>query len=108
MFFLFCFVASVSANAIQSLNLPAFKTNPVKKEAIAFSEKNLNADSEIDLLSEENENETQDSFSIPAFALSLFKYNYRFHTTGQKTVSAQPFADKYSNPIYIAICNFRI
>lgn len=107
-FFLFCFLASFSANTFHSLTSGSTSTELLKKETISFSKKDQGDDASIDLLLEENENETEDGFNLPAFILPFSASLYHFHTVLQKPVSAHPLAETWANPIYISVCNFRI
>mgnify|MGYP001598859581 CR=1 FL=1 len=108
LFFLFCFLASFSVNTFQSLNLTSVKGVAFKKESVSFSKKGQGTDTKADLLLEENENETEDGFNLPAFILPFSLSFSQFQTTIQNPVSAQPLAETITNPIYIAVCNFRI
>jgi hypothetical protein len=107
-FFLFCFLASFSVNTFQSLSSQSVKTELLKKETISFSKKNQGTDTKVDFLLEENENEVEDGFNLPAFILPFFISCYQFQTVQQNPFSAQPLAEKLTNPIYISVCNFRI
>jgi hypothetical protein len=107
-FFLFCFLASFSVNAFQSLNLQSSKAGFLKKEAISFSKKEQRTYTKTDLLLEENENENEDGFNLPAFILPFSLSFSQFHTVIQNPVPAKPLAETVTNPIYIAVCNFRI
>lgn len=107
-FFLFCFLASFSVNSFQSLNLQSVKTGLLKKECTSFSKNDQGTDTKTDFLLEENENETEDGFNLPAFILPFSLSFSQFQTVIQNSVSAQPLAETITNPIYIAVCNFRI
>lgn len=107
-FFLFCFLASFSVNTFQALNTHSSKSDLSTKQITAFSKKEQNADTKVDFLLEENENETEDGFELLAFVLPFFISYYQFQTVLEKPVSPQPLAEKLTNPIYIAVCNFRI
>jgi len=108
LFFLICFIASFGAKTLQNLNTnPSFgKFN--HKELAIVSHKYDSISSNSDSLVEESENETEDVFLIQAFTLPYFITYFQYDILKTQSVSANPFAEKLKNPIYIAICNFRI
>jgi hypothetical protein len=107
-FFLLCFVASFGAKTLQNLNTKACFGKFNHKELAVVSHKYDNGSSSNDLLLEETENETEDVFFIQAFTLPYFITYFQYDVLKTQTVSANPLAEKLKNPIYIAICNFRI
>jgi hypothetical protein len=107
-FFLFCFLASFSVNTFQSLNSQSAKAGLLKKEAVSFSKKDQGTDTKTDLLLEENENENEDGFNLPAFILPFSLSFLQLRAVIQNPVSTKPLAETITNPIYITVCNFRI
>ncbi len=107
-FFLLCFVASFGAKTVQNLNSKASIGKFNHKELALVSHKYDSSSNNSDSLLEESENETEDVFFIQAFTLPYFITYFQYDVLKIQTVSANPLAEKLKNPIYIAICNFRI
>jgi len=107
-FFLFCFLASFSVNAYQTLNVKESKTCALNHRLHLYSQKQDNASANAELLFEENENEHDVDFELAAFIIPYFVayfYNSEFLP---KQFSTKPLVEKYTNPIYLSVCNFRI
>lgn len=109
-FFLLCFVASFGAKTVQDLNSKSSIGKFNHKELALVSHKYDSSSSSSDSLLEEseNENETEDVFFIQAFTLPYFITYFQYDVLKTQPVSANPLAEKLKNPIYIAVCNFRI
>lgn len=108
LFFLFCFLASFSVSTFQSINTKATKHCSLTHHSHSYSQKEDNSSSNSDLLFEENENETEDGFEIQAFIIPYFVAYFFNEVYQPKVISAKPLAEIYTNPIYLAVCNFRI
>ena len=108
LFFLFCFLASFSISTFQSYITKQTKHCSVTHHTHSYSQKESNSSSNPDLLFEENENEVADGFQIQAFVIPYFVTYFLSEVSQPKLVSAKPLAEKYTNPIYLSVCNFRI
>jgi len=108
LFFLFCFLASFSISTFQSFNTKQTKHCSVTHHSHSYSQKESNSSSNPDLLFEENENEVVAGFQIQAFVIPYFVAYFLSEVAQPKVISAQPLAEKYTNPIYLSVCNFRI
>lgn len=62
----------------------------------------------LDLILEKSENETKSAFQAQVFLLPFFISYFQNDLIQSKLIFAQPLAEKETNPIYIAVCNFRI
>jgi hypothetical protein len=107
-FFLFCFLAAFSANTFKNLNTTNSKIHLTHTKAISFSAKEDNAALDNDFLFEENENESENDFIAQVFLLPFFVSFFQYEVLQPTTTSATPVVEKLANPIYIAVCNFRI
>lgn len=107
-FFLLCFVSSFGAKTLQNLNTKSSFGKFNNKELAVVSHIYDSSSNSSDSLLEESENETEDVFFIQAFTLPYFITYFQYDVLKIQSVSANPFAEKLKNPIYIAICNFRI
>jgi len=108
LFFLVCYLGSFSANTYRRFDTK-FTTCSLKHiKAISFSSKEDNCSSGNEFLFEENENETENDFQAQVFTLPFFITYFQYEISQTKLVPAQPLAEKLTNPIYIAVCNFRI
>ena len=107
-FFLFCFLASFSISNYQNLNTRYIKASLTSNKHCSFNSKENNSDSKSEFVFEENENETENSFELPAFILPFFNTCFLHNEIKSIQVSAPPLAEKLTNPIYISLCNFRI
>lgn len=108
LFFLFCFLASFSVSTFQSFSTKQTKHCSVTHHSQSYSQKESNSSTSPDLLFEENENEVGDDFQIQAFIIPYFVAYFFSEVVQPKLISAKPLAEKCTNPIYLAICNFRI
>ncbi len=108
LFFLFSFLASFSISTFQSINTKETKHCGVNHLSHTYSQKESNSSSNPDLLFEENENEVVDGFEIQAFVIPHFVAYFLSEVVQPKVISAKPLAEKYTNPIYLSVCNFRI
>jgi hypothetical protein len=108
LFFLLCFLASFSISTFQSFNTKQTKHYSIAHQLHVYSQKESNSSSNPDLLFEENENEIVDGFQIQAFIIPYFVAYFSNEVTQPKLFSAKPLTEKCTNPIYLAICNFRI
>ncbi len=107
-FFLFCFLASFSANTYKNLNTVASKLELNSTKFVSISSKEVNNNSLNDFLLEENEAETETVFLAQVFTLPYFVTYFQYELLQQKLISEKPLAEKLTNPIYITVCNFRI
>ena len=107
-FFLFCFLASFSASTYKNINTVASKSAFKNNKTLSVSTKEDNGSSTTDFLFEENETETENDFQAQVFTLPFFITYFQYEFFQPKLISAQPLAEKLTNPIYIAVCNFRI
>lgn len=108
LFFLFCFLASFSANTYQNIQSVYSKSHVNTSKGLSFSTKEENSTSSNDFLFEENETETENDFQAQVFILPFFITYFQYEFLQPKLVSAQPLAEKLTTPIYIEVCNFRI
>ena len=108
LFFLFCFLASFSANTYKSINTKLATCSLKHSKAISLSSKEDKSLSDNEFLFEENETETENDFQAQVFTLPFFITYFQYESFQPKPISAQPLAEKLTNPIYIAVCNFRI
>lgn len=107
-FFLFCFLASFSARTYQNLNTSYSKTSLTSNKQSFLSSKESGQYTKTEFIFEENENETESDFELQAFILPFFISSFQYKLTVPTHLSASPLAEKLTNPIYIAVCNFRI
>lgn len=108
LFFLFCFLASFSANTYKSIHTLSSKTNLKNSKCVSVSTKEENGTTTNDFLFEENGTETENDFQAQVFTLPFFITYFQYESFQPKLISAQPLAEKLTNPIYIQVCNFRI
>ncbi|MBK6984655.1 MAG: hypothetical protein IPH32_07800 [Bacteroidetes bacterium] len=108
LFFLFCFIASFSANTYQNIQTVYSKSHFSTNKSVSLSNKEQNNSSSNDFLFEENETETENDFTAQVFILPFFITFFQYESVEPKLVSAQPLAEKLTTPIYIEVCNFRI
>ena len=107
-FFLFCFLASFSCNAFQNFNIKSSKVALSKSNSTILSAKeDINTGSNS-LLLEKNENESENDFEAQSFLLPFFISFFQYEILKPQAISQLAFAEKLSNPIYIAVCSFRI
>ncbi len=107
-FFLFCFLASFSANTIRNFYTSTSLSNLKQTKSISVSSKEERSVLNADFLFEKNENETEDDFHAQSFLLPFFISFFQYEVLQTKSFSAKPIAENLSSPIYIAVCNFRI
>ena len=107
-FFLFCFLASFGASTYKNINSSVFKTFIKHSKAISVSAKEDGSSIDSEFLFEENENETENDFQAQSFVLPFFISYFQYEVLQPIRFSEKPFSEKLSNPIYIAVCNFRI
>ena len=108
LFFLFCFLASFSANTYKSINTLSSKTNIKNFKIVSVSTKEENESASNDFLFEENETENENDFQAQVFTLPFFITYFQYEYFQSQPISAQPLAEKLTTPIYIEVCNFRI
>ncbi|MES2761561.1 MAG: hypothetical protein V4677_05120 [Bacteroidota bacterium] len=108
LFFLFCFLASFSANTYQTIQSVYSKLHSTNSKCISLSAKEDNSSPATDLLFEESESETENDFQAQILLLPFFISYFQYELVQPKLISAKPLAEKVTNPIYIAVCNFRI
>lgn len=108
LFFLFCFLASFSANTYKNINTVSSRFEIKNSKTISFSTKQENNSNSNDVLFEENEGETENNFQAQVFTLPFFITYFQYEFFQPKLISAQPLAEKLTTPIYIEVCNFRI
>lgn len=107
-FFLFCFLASFSANTYRSINTSVTKFSIKHSKTITVSSKEENAAVDNEFLFEETENETENDFQAQSFILPFFVTYFQYEKLNAVTFVENSVAEKLSNPIYISVCNFRI
>ncbi len=107
-FFLLCFITSFGAKTLQNLNTNTSFKKFNTKELDVVSNKYDKTSSSSDFLFEENENEVEDGLGLQAFILPYFITYFQYEVLKPQTIFANPLAEKLKNPIYIAVCNFRI
>ncbi len=107
-FFLVCFVASFGANTYRNINISNIKVSIKHSKTISVSAKEESTSLDNEFLFEETENETENDFQAQIFTLPFFITYFQYEVFKTKTISAQPLAEKLTNPIYIEVCNFRI
>jgi hypothetical protein len=107
-FFLLCFIASFGAKTLQNLNTKVSSNKYNTKELSVISNKYDCSSNNSDTILEENENEVEDGIGVQAFILPYFVTYFQYEVLKPQTIFANPLAEKLKNPIYIAICNFRI
>lgn len=107
-FFLFCFLASFSASTYKNIHTSSLKHETKNCQTLSFSSKQGNGDNTSDFLFEENSGETENDFQAQIFTLPFFIAYFQYELLQPKLISAQPLAEKLTNPIYISVCNFRI
>ena len=57
---------------------------------------------------EKNENENEDSFQAQALVLPFHVSYFQFEISHSTLTRSQPLVVEQTNPIYIAVCNFRV
>ena len=109
LFFLCCFLASFSLNAFNGYEctLP-LKSETIKKEKLSISSNQEKLPYSNDYLFDENESETENDFHIQSFTLPFFIVYFLHERVYLTLQSVKSPKNKLSNPIYIAVCNFRI
>ena len=107
-FFLFCFLASFSANTYKNINTASSKSTFKSNKTLSVSTTEDNSSTNADFLFEENESETENDFQAQVFLLPFFITYFQYELVQPKLISAKPLAEKLTNPIYIEVCNFRI
>jgi hypothetical protein len=60
------------------------------------------------LMFEKNENETEDGFQAQSFSLPFFVSYFQFEVSEPDHFFVQPVTKADINPIYLAVCNFRV
>lgn len=108
LFFLFCFLASFSANTFKNIQSIPSKSNVKNNKSLIISSKEECSSSASDFLFEENETENENDFQAQVFLLPFFISYFQYEVVKPFITSATPMADKLSTPIYMAVCNFRI
>jgi len=108
LFFLVCFLTSFSVGTYQNFNSRYTKSTISSKQKISLSSKEDGSYAKTEFLFEENENETESDFEIQASILPFFLAYFQYKLIITHAVSTAPLASKLTNPIYIAVHNFRI
>jgi hypothetical protein len=104
-FFLISFFISFSFNICLSANFFSNQISTHTKDHLHFNEKVFK--SSIDeILIEENENELEFDLALSSMTFFLEFYNYTFPTITYTNI--QSLVVKTTNPLYLAICNFRV
>ena len=106
--FLLCFLASFSANIFRNFNTFPSKSNLKISKGITVSTKEETGATSNDFLFEENENETENDFLVQAFLLPFFVAYFRNSEIKSHNPLSNSLSENITNPIYIAVCNFRI
>lgn len=107
-FFLFCFIASFSANTYKNIITVSSRSEINNSKTISISTKQENNSNSNDYLFEENEEETENNFQAQVFTLPFFITYFQYELFQPKLISTNPLVEKLTNPIYISVCNFRI
>lgn len=108
-FFLLCFLASFSTSTYQNFKSSNHKlTSKVNYKLTSFSSKEQSNDNNDNFLLEEIEDEVEEDFQAEAVLLPFLISYFQLQVLQPKIFPAQPFAEKATNPIYIAVRNFRI
>ncbi len=108
LFFLFCFTASFSANTLQNLRTSIHKSDLAQNKSASVSNKEENTDSGTNLLLEKSENETEKSLCIQSFILPFYISSFQFEVSQPLVLFVHPLEKQLTNPIYIAVRNFRV
>jgi len=98
----FCFHICISANAYSSQF-----TNSHPKDRLHLNEKMITSNLE-EIIFEETENENESEFDLALILISHFLGCSNTETNASNLACLQNFVPKAANPIYIAVCNFRI
>ncbi len=108
-FFLCCFITSFGVNTFYNLNTSVSKINNFKfSKAISISSKDETKASNLEVLFEETEDETENDFALQAFLLPFFLAYFQFAVTHTKPVTCSYYKVSQTNPIYLEVRNFRI
>lgn len=108
-FFLFCFLASFSADMYRNIHTSESSKPHLKhSKSLSVSSKETTFSINNEFLFEETENETENDFQAQSFLLPFFISYFQYETLSPIVLFAKPLAENLSNPIYISICNFRI
>ncbi|MBI3518474.1 MAG: hypothetical protein HY062_03845 [Bacteroidetes bacterium] len=108
-FFLLCFLASFGANTYRNINISfTSKSNINHSKTASFSAQENNTAADNEFLFEENENTTENDFQAQVFLLPFFVSYFQYEVVKPAFCSVTPITEKLSNPIYIAVRNFRI
>jgi len=106
--FLFCFLASFSANSYKNLHSVYSKSHIGNIKNSLVSTKEENSSSANNFLFEESESETENDFQAQVLLLPFFITYFQYDVHQLEHTSAKPLAEKLTTPIYVAVCNFRI
>lgn len=106
--FLLGFLTSFGINTYQTSSFSQIKENSTFSKDLQIASSTNSAAAQDNLLFEENENETEDGFELQSYTLPFFIAHFQYKVSNSKFISAQPLAEKQTNPIYISVCNFRI
>lgn len=107
-FFLLCFTASFSANAVQNLRTNILKSDLSHLKVSSVSTKEEGNNSNTNILLEKNENETEKSLDVQSYLLPFYISFFQFEVLQPLTFFAGPLAEKSNTPIFIEVCSFRI
>lgn len=108
LFFLLCFVTSFAASTLQNFNLKKLQSTISHSKLVKLSSKEEQSSNGNDVLLEEVENEIEDVCEAQLFVLPYFISFFKQQLSIIKVNSVTPLAETLTNPIYIAVCNFRI
>lgn len=107
-FFLICFISSFGASVYKDINTVVNHNNCKNDKTVAFSEKENSDTNSNEFIFEENENETEDSFSAQTFVLPYLVTCFQYEEFIPHEIYTRTIVQKASNRIYISVCNFRI
>lgn len=88
--------------------MPAAKSNTPNNKLLISSSKDADSSSDKEFLFEENETNSENEFQVQSFILPFLISCSQYEVFEPIIISAQPLAEKLSNPIYLSVCNFRI
>ena len=109
LFNLILFVGSFGFTSMSSLasTLHSHSQGQIQKQFISKEDTENNC-SQVLFEKNENENESESDMQLQALLLPFFVSFFQLEVQELAYMSAHPLSVKYTNPIYISVCNFRI
>jgi hypothetical protein len=108
LFNLILFVGSFGFSSISGLASTHYYSQEHTQKHFAAKENTENNCSQILFEKNENENESENDIQLQALLLPFFASYFQLEVQDPAYTPAQPLSLKYTNPIYISVCNFRI